>query len=84
MKDQIPCKQCPVLAICITKSEIFCKPIWDFLDNFNGSPIGTEAWKWIEDRFITRTDHIEVLFHSYSETLGPYRMREDMQPFKVS
>jgi len=73
---QIPCKQCPVLPMCITKGEIFCDILWNFLDNYNGSVIGTEVWDWLENRFVSSTENIEVLIHCSNFTCGPYRLTD--------
>ena len=81
MKEEVPCKQCVVLAMCINKSEIFCNSLWYFLESFNGSHIGTEAWRWLEEMLIHRAGHIEVLIHNDILADGPYRMREDIKPY---
>ena len=33
--NEIPCKQCPVFAICQSKEEIFCKLLYGYLCNYD-------------------------------------------------
>jgi len=33
--DIPPCASCPVLAICRSKEEIFCKPLYEYLCNYD-------------------------------------------------
>ena len=59
MKKQIPCKDCICLAICKSKSKIYCSILFDHLDALDSKELIDKSWDWLRTQFLR--DRSELL-----------------------